>query len=65
MRVRVVSELFAGKSRLERHRMINDLAAAELQGGLHALAIEAREPSEAMHGGRRTSNDADKARIEP
>ena len=47
MRVRVVSDAFSGKSRIERHRLINGLAAAELQGGLHALAIEAKAPGEA------------------
>lgn len=46
-RVKVVSDAFAGMSRLERHRRVNDLAAAELKAGLHALAIEARTPEEA------------------
>jgi BolA family transcriptional regulator, general stress-responsive regulator len=46
MRVRVVAEAFTGKSRVARHRMINELAAAELQAGLHALAVEARAPGE-------------------
>ena len=46
MRVRVVSETFVGKSRVERHRLINGLAGPELQAGLHALAIEARAPGE-------------------
>lgn len=46
-RVDVVSSAFAGKSRLERHRMINDLVAAELRERVHALAIRARTPEEA------------------
>ena len=45
-RIKVVSAAFTGKSRLERHRMINALAAAELRDGIHALAIEARAPDE-------------------
>src|SRR6476620_2778903 len=45
-RIKVVSGAFAGKSRLERHRIINALVEAELKGGLHALAIEARAPGE-------------------
>jgi BolA protein len=45
-RIKVVSPRFAGKSRIERHRMINDLVAAELAAGVHALAIEARAPDE-------------------
>lgn len=46
-RVKVVSEVFAGVGRVGRHRIVNDLAAAELKAGLHALAIEARTPAEA------------------
>ena len=45
-RVYIVSESFRGKSRLERHRMINQLLAAELTGGVHALAIHASAPGE-------------------
>jgi BolA protein len=45
-RIKVVSSAFAGKSRLERHRIVNALVEAELKGGVHALAIEARAPGE-------------------
>ena len=45
-RIKVVSAAFSGKSRLERHRMINALVEAELKEGVHALAIEARAPGE-------------------
>lgn len=45
-RVYIVSRAFAGKSRLERHRMINAELADELAQGVHALAIEARAPGE-------------------
>jgi BolA protein len=45
-RVRVVAAAFAGKSRIERHRIINGLLAEELKGGVHALTIEARAPGE-------------------
>jgi BolA protein len=44
--VAVVSAAFAGKSRVERHRMINKALADELAGGVHALAISARAPGE-------------------
>lgn len=47
-RVLVVSQAFAGKSRIERHRMINDTLAAELKGKVHALAIKAYAPDEAI-----------------
>ena len=45
-RVHIVSEAFRGKSRVERHRMINQLLSAELAGGVHALAIHASAPGE-------------------
>lgn len=46
VRVRIAAGAFRGKSRVERHRMVNDLMAAEIADGLHALAIEARVPEE-------------------
>ena len=45
-RVYIVSQAFAGKSRVERHRMINAALAAELAGSIHALAISAAAPGE-------------------
>ncbi len=45
-RLDIVSAAFAGKGRVERHRMINALLAPELAGGVHALAIKARAPGE-------------------
>ncbi len=45
-RVYIVSDAFRGKSRLERHRMVNETLAAELKGGVHALAIQASAPGE-------------------
>jgi BolA protein len=46
-RVYIVSPSFKGKSRVERHRMINAALAAELAGSVHALAIHAQAPGEA------------------
>lgn len=46
-RVAIVSAAFAGKSRIERHRLVNAALADELSGGLHALAIKAFAPEEA------------------
>lgn len=46
LRVRVISADFTGKSRLERHRIVNGLLQGEIARGLHALAIEARAPGE-------------------
>jgi BolA protein len=44
--VAVLSDAFTGKSRVERHRMINTALAEELAGGVHALAISAKAPGE-------------------
>ena len=44
--VRIVAAAFAGQGRIARHRAIHAVLAAELQGGVHALAIEARAPEE-------------------
>jgi BolA family transcriptional regulator, general stress-responsive regulator len=46
-RVYIVSPAFQGKSRIERHRMINTALAGELAGSVHALAIKAHAPGEA------------------
>jgi BolA protein len=45
-RVYIVSDAFKGKTRLERHRMVNATLAGELSGGIHALAIHAAAPGE-------------------
>lgn len=45
-RVRIVSQDFAGKSRVDRHRMVNATLADELAGGVHALAVSAKAPGE-------------------
>ena len=45
-RVFIVAPAFTGKTRLERHRMINQALAAELAGRVHALAIHAAAPGE-------------------
>jgi BolA protein len=45
-RVYIVSPAFKGKSRVERHRMINGALAGELAGSVHALAIRAEAPGE-------------------
>jgi BolA protein len=45
-RVLIVSEHFLGKSRIVRHRMVNEAVASELRSGVHALAINALAPGE-------------------
>ena len=45
-RVYIVSPAFEGKSRIERHRMVNTALETELKGSVHALAIRAQAPGE-------------------
>jgi BolA protein len=46
-RVYIVSQAFRGKSRVDRHRLVNATLSSELKGGVHALAIRAAAPEEA------------------
>jgi BolA protein len=45
-RVYIVADAFKGKTRLQRHRMINQTLSGELASGVHALAIHAAAPDE-------------------
>jgi BolA protein len=45
-RIYIVADAFRGKSRIARHRMINETLAHELKSGVHALAIHAAAPDE-------------------
>lgn len=40
--VEIIAEAFAGKSRLESHRMVYEALGGMFDEGLHALAIKAR-----------------------
>lgn len=45
-RVEIVSPLFAGKSRVERQRMVYAVLAQELQTRVHALSVQAKASGE-------------------
>jgi BolA protein len=45
-RVRVVSARFERQTRIERHRLVYGVLAAEFADGLHALALVAKAPDE-------------------
>jgi BolA family transcriptional regulator, general stress-responsive regulator len=47
-RVLIVAEAFAGKSRVERHRMVNAALVAEVGKQVHALALNAYAPGEVI-----------------
>ena len=44
--VEIVAEAFAGRSRIDRHRLVNEALSRELAGQIHALVIRARAPGE-------------------
>lgn len=44
--IEIVSEAFTGKSRVERHRMVNALLAEELAHRVHAMALKTLAPGE-------------------
>ena len=45
-RVEVVSAAFEGESRVARQRRVYGILAAELEGGVHALALSTLTPAE-------------------
>ncbi len=45
-RVRIQSDIFTGKSRVSRHRLVYDALQEYIDQGLHALAIEVIETPE-------------------
>jgi BolA protein len=45
-RLLVVAKSFAGKSLLQRHRMVYSLVEQEMKDGLHALALQTYTPEE-------------------
>ena len=45
-KVTVVSDAFDGKSRIERHMLVNEALAEELRGPVHMLQIKAMTPAE-------------------
>lgn len=47
-RLLIVSPKFLGKTRIERHRLVNEALAAELKGGVHALAMKTYAPGESV-----------------
>lgn len=46
--VTVVAVAFGGLSRVQRHRLVNDLLAEELAGRVHALSLRLLTPEENM-----------------
>ena len=52
-RLVVVSDRFEGQALVQRHQAVNRALAAELSGGVHALALQTLTPAEwEQRGGR-------------
>ncbi len=47
-RIRIVASAFNNMNMVMRHRKINELLKQEIDRGLHALAIDAKTPDEAV-----------------
>jgi len=47
----IVSSAFAGRSLVQRHRMVMAALAEEMKGPIHALTLDVKTPDEAATGG--------------
>lgn len=47
-RILIVSEAFSGKSRVERHRLVNEVLKGDVGAAIHALALATYAPGEAI-----------------
>jgi stress-induced morphogen len=45
-RAEIVSDRFAGLSRIEQHRLVYDVFGAEIGGPIHALSLKTSPPEE-------------------
>jgi stress-induced morphogen len=48
-RATVTAAAFAGRSRIEQHRLVYDIFGAEIGGPIHALSLKTRPPENAQH----------------
>jgi stress-induced morphogen len=46
-RASVTAAAFAGRSRIEQHRLVYDVFGEEIGGAIHALALKTQTPSQA------------------
>ena len=46
-RATVVSDRFAGLSRIQQHRLVYDVFGAEIGGPIHALSLKTQTPEQA------------------
>jgi stress-induced morphogen len=48
-RATVTAAAFAGRSRIEQHRLVYDIFGAEIGGPIHALSLKTQTPNNAGH----------------
>jgi BolA family transcriptional regulator, general stress-responsive regulator len=46
--IQIVSDVFSGKSLVERHRLVHDALAALIETDIHALALSTKAPDEIL-----------------
>ena len=46
-RARVTAAVFAGRSRIEQHRLVYDIFGTEIGGPIHALSLKTQTPENA------------------
>jgi stress-induced morphogen len=52
-RATVTAAAFAGRSRLEQHRLVYDIFGAEIGAAIHALSLQTRTPREPANAAQR------------
>lgn len=55
MKITVVAQVFEGKTRVDRHRLVNALLRPEFDRGLHALSLHLFTPAEWRTRGEQTN----------
>lgn len=50
-KVMMISDVFKGKTLVQRHRLVNSVLKEELKSGVHALSINAMTIEEGIEGG--------------
>jgi stress-induced morphogen len=52
-RATVTAEAFAGRSRIEQHRLVYEVFGAEIGGAIHALSLKTQTPREDLASAER------------
>jgi stress-induced morphogen len=47
-RATITAEVFAGRSRIEQHRLVYEIFGAEIGGAIHALSLKTQTPQDGL-----------------